>query len=715
MIVAERFSSGSFVTDIDPIEHCAVWMLRRFGRPMSRAALRSIVARKSDFWSAEEFIEALESQSIQAEFRSAHFSLDDDFATTALLVRDDGQAMILTGERNREGSILILNPTFSDTVVSADLEDFKNWIGASVVEVRPPLRLENENEQLMGRLGHWFWGPILSARTTYIQVGIAALLTNIFALAASIFSMIVYDRVMPNGAQETLIALLVGISIVFASDFIIRSLRAYFLDTAGARADMIIADTLFERVVDVEMSARNHSIGSTISVMREFESLRDFLTSATLTVLIDIPFSIIFLFVIYSVAGPLVFVPMLIAPVVVFASIAVQPSLKRLVKTSQEDAQTKNSILVETLAGLETIKALSMGALMRQRWQEAVSHQAVIGLKTRMLSQIAGNVANLAGQVVWVGVVTYGFFLVQAGQIGTGAIVAASMLAGRVISPLAQLAQLLTRLNQSFASYHNLSSIMLMPRENGKRDAHVNFGLLKGAIEFQNVSFCYPGQTKGGLEDISFRINAGERVAFVGPVGSGKSTITKLILGLYKPTKGRILIDGIDFNQYDAAEIRSCIGAVMQDVWLFSGTVKENIAVGAEHPSDADILEAAHIACAHDFIANHPEGYGLRLKERGEGLSGGQRQAIAIARALVGKPSIVIFDEATSAFDINTERLLINRMNGIVQNKTLIVITHRASLFSLVDRIIVLQDGRMAAQGPKDEILRRFSQSGVNQ
>ncbi len=708
-VVSDAKAAGT-----DPIELYLIWVLAHFGRPMSRAALRARVARDQGPWSIEQSIEALESLGICVETQDLTKVIKNFAASPVLLVAPDAKLLLLTGDIDGTSGFKALRLNSNDGhVETIGASELANWAQASALVFTPQVQgASEESKHGRGRYGHWFWGPLLTARGLYVQVAIAALLTNMFALSASIFSMIVYDRVMPNGAVETLIALLFGVGIVFASDFVIRSLRSYFLDLAGARADMVIADSLFAQVMDIELGARKGSVGATASIMREFESLRDFLTSATLTVLIDIPFAIIFVIVIAVIGGPIVWVPLLVAPIVILSSLAVQPSMRKLVKASQEDGRNKNSILVETLTGIETLKALGAGSIMRRRWQEAVSHQAAISLKTRMFGQFAGNVANLAGQLVWVGVVTVGFFLVQQGQIGSGAIVACSMLAGRVISPLAQLAQLLTKVNQSLASYHSLSELMNQPREHEARDTFVDFGSIKGGIEFRNVSFKYPGQSKGGLEDLSFKIEPGEKVAFVGPVGSGKSTITKLILGLYKPDSGTILIDGVDSRQYDLADIRRSIGAVMQDVWLFSGSVKENIAIGGENPSDGDILEAARIACVHDFIASHPDGYGMKLKERGEGLSGGQRQAISIARALVARPSMVILDEATSAFDVNTERVLINRLNASIPDNTLIVVTHRSSLFELVQKIFVMQDGRLVAHGPKDELLRRLAQAG---
>jgi ATP-binding cassette subfamily C protein LapB len=554
-------------------------------------------------------------------------------------------------------------------------------------------------------MGHWFFGPLLSARSLYWQVGVAALLTNVFALAASIFSMIVYDRVMPNNAIETLIALIIGVSLVLASDFLIRTVRGYFLDVAGARADAMIADSLFEQVLDIDLAARKGSVGSMANVLKEYESIREFLTSATLTTLIDLPFAFLFLVVIAMVGGPLVWVPLVIIPVMIAASLVVQPQLRRLVQTSFEDGQTKHGVLVETLTGLETVKAIGGGAQMRHRWQKVITHQARVGLKTRMLSQFAGNVTSTGSQAASIAIVSYGVFLAQDGSIGTGAIVACSILVGKAIAPLAQLAQLITRINQSIASYKALKELMESPREHPPQTVFVPRETVKGEIEFRGVSFQYPGQQGGGLDNLSFKVRAGERVALVGRVGSGKTTVSKLVQGLRSPTEGAVLVDGCDLRQFDKADLRRHIGTVLQDVWLMSGTVAHNIALGAIRPSHQDILWASQVAGVHDFIAPHPEGYNLKLAERGEGLSGGQRQAISIARALVGRPSILIMDEPTSSMDMNAERALIDRLKAELRDTTLMVITHKSTLLDLVDRVIVIDQGRVVADGPKDIVL----------
>jgi ATP-binding cassette subfamily C protein LapB len=575
------------------------------------------------------------------------------------------------------------------------------------VRVIPPNRVPQEEAGLpRGRMGHWFWGPILACRSMYWRVGIAALLTNVFALTASIFSMIVYDRVLPNNAIDTLTALLIGVTLILVSDFIIKTVRGYFLDVAGARADAMIADSLFDQVLDMDLAARKGSVGSLANVLKEYENIRDFLTSATLTTLIDLPFALLFLAVIASIGGPIVWVLVIIIPIMILASLAVQPQLSKLVQTSFEDGQTKHAVLVETLSGLETIKAVGAGAQMRHRWQKAIAHQAQVGLKTRMLSQFAGNVASLGAQASTIAVVSVGVYLARDGSIGTGAIVACSMLAGKAVAPLAQLAQLMTRVNQSISSYKALRELMAAPREHPPSAQFLPHTRIRGELEFRDVSFKYPGQQTGGLDAMSFRIRPGEKVAFIGRVGSGKTTLSKLIQGLRQPSEGVVLVDGCDLRQYDKADLRRHIGTVLQDVWLISGTVSHNIAMGGMRPSQEDIVWASKVGGVHDFIASHPDGYNLKLAERGEGLSGGQRQAISIARALVGRPSVLIMDEPTSAMDINAERQLMERLKGELGGTTLLLITHKANLLDLVDRVIVIDQGKVVADGPKEKILQ---------
>lgn len=680
-------------------------------RGMSSASLRSRVAHGEGLWSEDTLIEAADSLGYDVETGRIDAAEPGLPALPALCHTHEGTVLALLGLQDDQG-VLVVDPERSDKPTLVPLRDLLDRLsGSTITLIRRHLASDaaagdDRDAPGAGRHGHWFWGPVLRSRWVYAQVALAAFLVNVFAVASSVFSMIVYDKVIPNNAIDTLTALLIGVSVIFISDFVIRTLRGYFLDLASAKADAAIADALFEQILDARLQSRRGSTGALASTLREFESIRDFLTSATLTTFIDVPFAVLFLFIIFLIGGPIAWVPLAAIPVMLLAGLAVQPKLRQLTQQGQEDGHHKQAILVETLSGLETIKTLGAGAQMRRRWQDAVTHQSQVGLKSRMLAQVAANVASMSQQFVQVAVVTVGALLVQNGQLGFGAIIACTILAGRAIAPMAQITQLLTRMNQTLVSYRSLDALMSQEREHRHGQVFMARPEFKGAIEFRNVTFSYPGASRATLQDVSFQIHPGERVAIVGKVGSGKTTIAKLVLGLYKPDSGAVLLDGVDVRQIDPADLRGALGVVLQDVWLLGGTIKQNIALGGHFPSDGEILRAAQVAGVDEFVRQHPEGYGLRLGERGEGLSGGQRQAVAVARALLGRPAILLFDEATSAMDIGAETQLLQRLQQELDGRTFVTITHKSSMLQLVNKIIVLDQGRVTMQGSPEELLR---------
>lgn len=692
----------------DALQSCLRAVLAWHEQAMSAASLRSRTGSDA-LWSEDTLIEAADSLGYDTEVGRIDPAMPALPDLPAICYTHEGTAVAVLACES-ENTVVIVDPELADKPYPSDVSALLAKLnGRTLTLVRRNLGSVAGDAAAtvpLGRHGHWFWGPILRMRGIYLQVALAALLVNVFALASSVFSMIVYDRVIPNNATDTLIALLIGVSIIFISDFVIRTVRGYFLDMASSKADAAIADSLFEQVLDAQMQTRRSSSGALASTLKEFESIRDFLTSATLTTFIDIPFAILFLVVIWLIGGPMAWVPLIAIPVMLLSGLAVQPQLKKLTQQSQEDGHHKHAILVETLGGLETIKSLGAGALMRRRWQDAVAHQSHVGLKSRMLAQLATNIANLSQQFVQVGVVTVGAFLVHEGQLGFGAIIACTILSGRAIAPIAQITQLLTRMNQTMTSYKALNHLMAQAREHEHGKVFMARPDFSGAIEFRNVTFTYPGASKPTLEGVSFQIEPGDKVAIVGKVGSGKTTVSKLILGLYKPDSGTVLMDGVDVCQIDPADLRHAMGVVLQDVWLMGGTVKQNIALGGNYPTDEEILRAAQIAGVDEFVRQHPEGYGLRLGERGEGLSGGQRQAIAIARALVGQPKVLLFDEATSAMDMGSEAAFLQRLGQALGNRTFVTITHKASLLQLVNKIVVIDQGRVAMQGTPEQLLR---------
>lgn len=558
-------------------------------------------------------------------------------------------------------------------------------------------------------LSPWLAEPLNAHRGTYIKVAVAAILTNIFALATSLYSMTVYNRIVPNNATSSLIALSVGVAIVLIFDFVLRMLRGYFVDIAGREVDAKLGTAVFEKLMTMRLANKDGSSGAFAGLLREFETLREFFASATLVAFVDLPFVVLFLLVIWLIGGPVVLVPLFMIPLVVAASLVVQPGLDRLAGKNLGLGFSKQGVMVETISGLETVKVSAAGEMLKKRWQAAVDESADVALRSRLLSAFATNVAQSSQQIVYVGVVLYGVYLIVDQQLTSGALIAVSILAGRCVAPLGQVAGLLTRLSSTRAAYERLDKFMTAGGEVEEGASPVRRKRLDGSIAFKNVVFHYPGSKTRVLDDVSFTIEPGEKVAIVGRVGSGKSTIARLVLGLYQPSEGQVLIDGADVRQLHPDDLRRNIGSVLQDVTLFSGSIRDNIALGDAAVDDAALLRLAKLSGTHDFVGQLANGYDLKLADRGEGLSGGQRQSIAIARALGQNPPIVIFDEPTSAMDSQSENALVSRMEAELKGKTFLLVTHRQPMLKLVDRIIILNAGKIAVQGPRDDVLRSLA------
>ncbi len=552
---------------------------------------------------------------------------------------------------------------------------------------------------------HWLFGPLRDNAKIYGQTILAATIVNMLGLVSSFFIMTVYDRVLPNHAVESLIALTIGVIIAHLFDFALKSLRGYFIDVAGQRLDATVGAAVFDNLMAMKLEARRGATGAVAGLVKEFENLRDFFSSATLVAIVDLPFIFLFIAVIAMVGGPIALVPLIGVLATIAAGVIIQPLIMQRTKQAMAEGHQKHAVLIETIAGLETVKSVDAGNLMRARWRSGVMRQAKISTIGRFLNQFAVNVAGFAQQFSQVGVVVIGVFLVGANEITMGALIASVILTGRAMGPLGQVASLLSRMNGAFASYKALNELMTAQSEVDPGRDYLVRPELQGKIEFREVSFTYGDGASRVLDEVSFTIEPGERVAILGKNGSGKSTIVRQITGLYQPTEGSVLVDDTDIRQIKPSDLRANIGVVLQDVCLFSGSIKENIALGLEGVSDDDILEAAKIAGVHEFVGASSGGYDQRLAERGEGLSGGQRQAIALARALAPKPSMLLLDEPSSALDSNAEAALIARLHKATQGRTLLIVTHRMSMVRLVDRIIVLDQGRVIVDGARETVL----------
>lgn len=556
------------------------------------------------------------------------------------------------------------------------------------------------------RLASWLMDPMRRNKATYFKVALAAAFINIFGLMSGLFSMVVYDRVLPNNAMSSLVALSIGLTIVIIFDFILKMLRAYFVDHAGAQIDRDIGEEVFDRLLQIRLELKKGSTGALAGLMRELEALREFFASASLIAIVDVPFILLTLAVIAMIGGPVVLVPAVMIPLVILVGWLTNPAMERLSALALGEGLLKQSVLVETIGGLETVKASGAGGLLRKRWLEAVEQQSSSSLRQRLIASIGVTTATSAGTISYAGVVIVGATLIAKNEMTMGALIASSILAGRTIAPLAQISQLLTRINSTKTAYRQINEMMQMPAE-GPEGEGLKPAKIFGRIEFRGLSFRYPGANEKALDGISLVIQPGERVALLGRVGSGKSTIARLILGLYPPEDGLLMVDGTDIRQIDPQDLRQHVGAVLQESVLLTGSVRENIVLGRSAIDDEELVRAAEVSGTHQFMGQIANGYDLKLADRGEGLSGGQRQSIAIARALAGSPSVIIMDEPSSAMDAQTEAGLIQRLKEELKGRTFLLITHRPALLQLVDRVVILDKGKIAADGPRDAVLKR--------
>jgi len=693
--------------DQDPLLGCLSALTKLFDDPRTPDALIYGLPLEDNKLTPSLFIRAAERVGISARITNRKLDKIPDVVLPCVILLNDRRACILLSREG--GNAKVIFPETGEGSDSLPLSDLEAAYAGYAILTRPSFKYRvDKDEKLMDRPGSWFWGTMWQFWPTYLQVIIAAFLINSFALASPLFIMNVYDRVVPNRAIETLWVLAIGVITVIAFDLILKSLRAYFVDNAGKRADVLLSSRIFEQVLNLQVKARPASAGAFANHLREFETLRDFFTSVTVTALVDLPFLAIFLFIIYLIGGPLFIIPAVAVPVVLLIGLFLQWPMRRAVSKTSEEAAQKHGVIVETISALDTVKSMGIEGHMQKEWERFVGKTAQTSVAARFFAGLGINLSAAAMQLVTVGVVVYGVILMGEpdSTITVGALIACTILTGRTMAPLGQIAGLLTRLNQAMVALKGLNHIMSLPVERGAEKRQLSRPNIQGDIEFKDVTFKYPGTDIPALNNVSFKIRAGEKVGIIGPVGSGKTTISRLLINLYEPDEGAVLIDGTDIRQIDPSDIRRSIGSVMQDITLFQATVRQNITMGHPQADDEMILNAAKLSGVHDFISRHPHGYDLHVGEKGATMSGGQRQTIGLARAFLPNPPILMLDEPTSAMDINSERRLISRLQDYIQGKTVLLVTHRTSLFSLVDRIIVLGNGRIAADGPRDEILK---------
>ena len=620
---------------------------------------------------------------------------------------DDGAKARI--EIHPETLFIVQFPETPDEKQKLTFDELKNLYTGYAFFVRPVARVDDRAgpaEIDTGR--NWFWSAFWKNRTLYTEVAVAAVMINLFGIAGSIFIMNVYDRVVPNNAFETLWVLAAGILIVYFFDFMLRNLRAHFLDHAGRNADVVISASLFEQMMGMSMAHRPPSAGVLAANMKEFETLRDFFTSATMVALIDLPFVLLFIAIIAVIGGPIAWVPLAAIPLIVGMGFFLQKPLQKVIKESLHESALKNALLFETIIGLETIKVQAAEGHTQRTWEELTDKASRTSVKSRQIAAFAQNWALFMQQCVSAVIVIVGVYLISAGELSMGGLIACVILSGRAMGPLAQVAGLMTRLSQSREALDQLDDLMRKPVERPKGKHFITVPHLKGRVEFRDVVFHYPGQSTPALNHMSFTIEPGEKVGVIGAVGSGKTTLERLLINLYEPDSGSVQIDGTDVRQIDPGDLRRNVGSVQQSPQLFFGSVRQNITMGHETAPDRAVIRAAELSGVMEFLKDSAAGLDTQVGERGDALSGGQRQAVAIARSLLYDPPILVMDEPTAAMDPASENRLKKRLMEIGHNKTTILITHKGAMLDLVDKLILIDRGRLVAYGPKDDVIRKL-------
>lgn len=695
----------------DQLLDCLILIGKLHDRQLSGDVLTAGLPLVDNRLTPRLFVRAANNANFSARIVKRSLPKIPELVFPSVILLKDNRAAVLTG---RDGdSYTVILPETGSGEVTLDKEKLQSdYIGICIF-TKPEFAFDSRSDKNSNTVSSksWFWGTLWKYRRVYRNVLLAAVFINLFAVAGSMFVMNVYDRVIPNNAIDTLWVLAIGVTLVYVFDFLLKTLRSALIDKAGKNADVLLSSFIFQRVLGIKMQHKPASAGSFANQVKGYESLREFFTSATLATMVDLPFVLLFVGFMYFIAGWIAFIPLVGIGLVLTVGAALHFPLKRAAEKAQGSSAQKHALLVEAIGGFEAIRGLSAAGIFQRRMENFLGSSAKSEVSSRRLSSAATNFTIFVTQMVSVCIVVASVFRIREGEMSMGALIGCTILAGRAMGPIGQVASLLSRLQQSLVSLKGLNEIIELPQEREENRNYIRKTEFRPSIEFKEVTFSYSEDSEPAIRNASFTIEPGEKVAILGRVGSGKSTLLRLILGFYQPTSGMVLVNGTDIRQLDPAELRRRLGYIAQENNLFFGSLKENILMGAPWAEEEDLIEASGLSGVDRYASVHPMGYDLQIGERGERLSGGQRQAINIARALIAKPPVLVMDEPTSAMDANAEREFIASMDkyGNEGDRTLILSTHKPSMLKLSDRIIVMDQGRIAANGPKAEVMRQLS------
>jgi ATP-binding cassette subfamily C protein LapB len=697
----------SAASDADSLADALLFLAAHHGRALSREALLAGLPILNGRLTPALFERAARRAGLETEAVKRSLADIPALVLPAILMIHDGSTRILLATDHRAKKATVVDPSHGGRPKALPFDALATGYLGYAFLVRP-MAAADPRAVAAGDLPrrHWFWSVVGRFGSNYSHVAIAALIINILALASPLFIMNVYDRVIPNGAIPSLVALAIGMAIALIFDFVLRTVRSRIIDMTGKKLDVVLASDIFEHVLSLKMAQRPTSVGILANQLRDFDSVREFFTSGTVVSVTDLLFAVLFVGILFLIAGPLAWVPLTMLPIMIVVGLILQWPLERAMRRLQAESAARHGVLVESLSGIEAVRATGAEARMQTAWEKSVAATARSGEDVHFWASLALTSANTAQQINYLLMVILGVFLVIDGQISVGALVASTMLSGRVLAPISGIAAVISRASQTFIILKSLNRVMALERERPPERPYVARRIEHGTVAFENVTFRYPEGTINALEKVSFRIAAGERVGVIGRVGSGKTTVGRLLTAFYEPDEGRIFVDDVDVRQYDPADLRAGVGFVLQDTALFFGKLRDNITLGKPDASDEEVLAAARLAGVERFIAGHPLGYDMPIAEGGCSLSGGQKQAVGLARALIRRPKILFLDEPTAHFDVRSEAEFLERLKELgAKDLTIIISTHRLSLLPFVERLLLFDQGKLVADGPRDQVL----------
>ena len=696
----------------DPLLTALSQLLAIFGNLKSEEALAVGIPHERPLQPAS-FSRIAEANGCKVRIQKRAIGPVSDLLRPVILLLDRQQACLLLA-RGPDNRLVVLPCEPGAVEVEIDADDLASRYIGTCIFVRPAIHVEDRGIVQARATGKdWFWSTIWRYKAYYLQAATAALLVNVLALAVTFFTMNVYDRVISNQAYVTLWTLAAGVMVALLFEYLARNLRSWLLDNAGKKADLLLGSALFRQAMMSRLEHRPQSAGAYANTLREFESVRDFATSATLATISDLPFILLFVWVIHMIAGPLFWVPLAAVPVLMIVGGLAQFPLSRYVNENLREGSIKHGILVEALESAETIKALRVESQMQAKYERAAALTSRTAMKSRMITALVSNFTSFMQSLCTVVIVVWGVYLIGDGQLTMGALIGAVLLSSRAIAPAASITALAVRYQQARMALRSLNRVMATPTDRDAKRSYLHKPSANGALTAVNASFRYSPQAADSLAGISFDIRPGEKLAVLGRIGSGKSTLLKVFSGLFRPTQGSVRLDGIDLQQIEPADVRRHVLYVGQDARLLFGTLRENLKAGSPHIDDESMMRVADAFGVHQFASAHPQGYDMPIGERGEGLSGGQRQAVALVRAVLSNPTVMLLDEPTSAMDNASEAIAMAALGRLCAGKTLVYVTHKLQLLEYVTRVVILDAGLSVADGPKQTVLQALKDGKI--